>query len=1346
MKNTVVSLLALLCSICLHAAGPYPGNDADHGVSRSSGTLDAYTGNLSFQTHDLDVSGAVGLHGLSWGRIANSRSTRLEAHFGLGHNWSHNWQWELVDAGRDSQGRRVLSLRRPEGLIQRFTEAAPGDWWPEAAARERMEWSADRVTISFPKGGSVSFRRLADGQGYQLESLRDDFGLSWSFEWSNSRLHRIHEPAGRWLEIGYADIPAGDGLSYTVISSVVASNDDKVEYHYDSMGTNGSPVLVGATYPGGYQASYQYGAPSEGRRLLLTEIDDPRADAEVRGRRFVYQEGNGAALGQVARVYDAADGRLIDALFQGSNPRDFVHRNDDGKSTHESYLPGGNLQERVDPLGHTQCYGYDADGRGYRTSETDALGQVFVYERDVHGNVVREIYVDGSSRSWTHDAQGRVLSETDELGQTTTFERDANGRRTATVHPDGARDWTRYNALGQPTEQERSGVRQTLSYNAAGQLEQRTDALGSVTNYAYDERGNLAEVTDPLGNSTQFEYNDAGQRTVVVHPDGAEERFIYDTWGQVVESIDALGDSTAYEYDRFGRRTAIVNAMGARTEIAYGEIGTATGYQPIWQQQPDGEETVWIYDERGQLLEQTVAPGTDSTATIRHAYDPVGRRISTTDARESVTLRAYNERGRLLKSVSALGHETHYRYDEAGRRTEAIDANGNAKQSTYDTRGRLIAETDAMGYVTRYLYDQDGRRTAIIDDRGSHYRFKYDELGRQIAKQYPDGSTEIWTYDANGNEITYVNRAGNVRTRSYDARNRLIASAWDDGSPEETRSYDAMGRLLEVKQAGESRHRYSYDAAGRLLSETQEVYAAGEARTVAYSHTPGGKRDTLHYPDGTEITYAYNSRGEVAAIGAPDADPFVRYERDERGQVVRKPYANQVFSASEYDAVGQLIYRERSRAEQAISSEEYQFDPVGNRTATIFAEDRAEAYGYDAVDQLVEVHRFGSGDSPERSTWFDYDAVGNRELIEDSASGVTTYEANELNQYTRIQSILSDGSAQAEEPEWDENGNLSRYNGLDLRYDAMNRLVSVSGPDIEARFTYDYRNRVTSRTFNGETTYLIYDDWNIIAEYDAAGQLKARYVHGPRIDEVILTVNDHGTFFHHHDALGSVTHLTDLNGVVVESYQYDAYGNTTMFDGEEGFLENSAIDNRFLFTGREYLPELDLYDYRNRVYSADLGRFVQTDPIRFSAGDVNIYRYVFNNPLRWVDSMGLAAHMVLHSPGTNEYNWGNTGSLDQFSYTVSAHGSSSGVQDANGNYLPPSQLASMIQNDPMYEPGMTVVLYACNVGNGYYADSLAMAMNTTVAAADSIVWSHSDGTFSLDTGGSWDYFFDYTYE
>jgi RHS repeat-associated protein len=59
-----------------------------------------------------------------------------------------------------------------------------------------------------------------------------------------------------------------------------------------------------------------------------------------------------------------------------------------------------------------------------------------------------------------------------------------------------------------------------------------------------------------------------------------------------------------------------------------------------------------------------------------------------------------------------------------------------------------------------------------------------------------------------------------------------------------------------------------------------------------------------------------------------------------------------------------------------------------------------------------------------------------------------------------------------------------------------------------------------------------------------------------------------------------------------------------------------------LFTGREWIGEIGIYDYRNRIYSPELGRFLQTDPIRFEAGDVNLYRYVFNSSVDYFDSFG----------------------------------------------------------------------------------------------------------------------------
>jgi RHS repeat-associated protein len=113
------------------------------------------------------------------------------------------------------------------------------------------------------------------------------------------------------------------------------------------------------------------------------------------------------------------------------------------------------------------------------------------------------------------------------------------------------------------------------------------------------------------------------------------------------------------------------------------------------------------------------------------------------------------------------------------------------------------------------------------------------------------------------------------------------------------------------------------------------------------------------------------------------------------------------------------------------------------------------------------------------------------------------------------------------------------------------------------------------------------------------------------------------TTYHHHDGLGSVIMLTNASGSVVERYRYDVFGHVTILDTTQAPRPATAHTNRFLFTGREWIGEIGIYDYRNRIYWPELGRFLQTDPIRFEAGDVNLYRYVFNNSVNWVDPEGL---------------------------------------------------------------------------------------------------------------------------
>jgi RHS repeat-associated protein len=77
-----------------------------------------------------------------------------------------------------------------------------------------------------------------------------------------------------------------------------------------------------------------------------------------------------------------------------------------------------------------------------------------------------------------------------------------------------------------------------------------------------------------------------------------------------------------------------------------------------------------------------------------------------------------------------------------------------------------------------------------------------------------------------------------------------------------------------------------------------------------------------------------------------------------------------------------------------------------------------------------------------------------------------------------------------------------------------------------------------------------------------------------------------------------------------------------------------------LFTGREWLGQAGIYDYRNRVYSAQIGRFLQNDPIQFEAGDVNLYRYVGNGPVNWVDPLGLIT-IAIPGAGPTGPGWAN---------------------------------------------------------------------------------------------------------
>jgi RHS repeat-associated protein len=90
--------------------------------------------------------------------------------------------------------------------------------------------------------------------------------------------------------------------------------------------------------------------------------------------------------------------------------------------------------------------------------------------------------------------------------------------------------------------------------------------------------------------------------------------------------------------------------------------------------------------------------------------------------------------------------------------------------------------------------------------------------------------------------------------------------------------------------------------------------------------------------------------------------------------------------------------------------------------------------------------------------------------------------------------------------------------------------------------------------------------------------------------------------------------LSDSSGDTVQSYQYSVYGQVAASDP-------NFTANPYLFTGRRFDYETGLYYYRARYYNPYIGRFLQTDPVGYSAG-MNLYAYCSNDPLGLTDPFG----------------------------------------------------------------------------------------------------------------------------
>jgi len=310
-----------------------------------------------------------------------------------------------------------------------------------------------------------------------------------------------------------------------------------------------------------------------------------------------------------------------------------------------------------------------------------------------------------------------------------------------------------------------------------------------------------------------------------------------------------------------------------------------------------------------------------------------------------------------------------------------------------------------------------------------------------------------------------------------------------------------------------------------------------------------------------------------------------------------------------YDAADQLLSLTYANGSTTVASAAYQYNVTGTRSSEAREDGNTRTFGYDQVDRVLS--SVNSTLPPTRNETFAYDLEGNW------TTNARVYDAaDELAQDANY------------DYSYDAEGNLAqktnRTNPADqtnYTYDAQNRLVQLVSPLGTSVYAYDALGRRIARAVNGTTTRYILDEQNVRLELDGSNALSAANTHAA-LDRLLVRDQTGGPLFYQSDGLGSITALTDATGAVVERYRYSAFGRLEVLDANFQPVTINQPRTPYTYAGREWEPEAALYFNRARFYDPSLGRFISRDPIG-EAGGLNLYGYVFNNPVNLNDPLGL---------------------------------------------------------------------------------------------------------------------------
>lgn len=878
------------------------------------------------------------------------------------------------------------------------------------------------------------------------------------------------------------------------------------------------------------------------------------------------------------------------------------------------------------------------------------------------------------------------------------------------------------------TETAESVSRTTLwTYLATGEVESITIADGTMDSVtftlSYDDARRLTRITDRLGNYIEYTLDTEGN---------LESEKIYDNAGFLKKSLTQTFDI----YNRLN----LSRQVNESVDSDYASNG-------LLDKQIDGKGAVteFGYDSLNRLVTVTQdLGGTDistADALTQLGYDANGNLSTVVDPNNGSTTYEYDDLGNLLKIISPDTGTTSYNYDLAGNLTSQLDAKGQSISYEYDSNGRLTKITTQEGDA-EYFYDNclNGiARLCAVNTSDTAVSFSYDGFGDVIAHQ---GIT--YSYDAAARVKTITYPSGAIVAYSYDPMGNVNKVELTQGVTTSVLAsnirYEPFGPLSNLTFGNNLSLSQQFDAAYRITNQS-----IPNVLDISYSNYDANGNILQRDIDGLVNTFNYDSLNRLDVASGVFGDRDYDYDKN-----------NNRVMLIEDSVITSYVYESNSNRISNIGASSIQLDANGNTTVNgdwnfsytstnrlkeiRFSGDLKGSYVYNGLGQRVQKNVSGT------STSFSYGLNGEL-LSETNENGSINKEyvylnnqpiafivsVNEATEPPPAEEIIVDngGAGTSSTGTWSTQSNKKDYssdylvaNGNTNSTYRWSPVLSEGSYDVYAWWVANRKNSKNvpvTISHNGSTSTSSLDqttgggNWVLVGNYDFLGDgseyIEINDANGKTLADAVKFVKVGGTappatvttdvYYVHNDHLGTPQRLSDSNGVIVWSANYNPFGNATV--NEDPDNDGNLVTFNKRFPGQYFDLESGLYYNYFRDYDPGTGRYVQSDPIGLLGG-LNTYAYALTNPLNYFDPLGL-------NP------WADTGWRISFGLTAPFWNKA-----AEGTSFEPSPEAQIAAGGGTIGMGFAIAATSTAVSVPYWA----------IASAASGGWQIGSGVYDLN--------------